>query len=158
MMRRTRTWLGALGVALAVLLALQLIRPADSRGTLPGDGTLADHVDVPADVHSLLRAACYDCHSDETRWPWYSRIAPLSWLIFADVRHGRSNLDFSRWSTDPVREPTPTQRLTWICDDVREGIMPPRLYRLAHPEARLSQEEQDVICAWTEDALLSVRR
>jgi hypothetical protein len=155
---RMRPRLVLLGTVALALLGLQLIRPATPRGTLPGDGTLADHVDVPADVDSLLRAACYDCHSGETRWPWYSRVAPLSWLIVEDVRHGRSNLDFSHWSTDPVREPTPTQRLTWICDDLREGVMPPRLYRLAHPEARLSDAERDRICAWTEDALRSTRR
>lgn len=154
----TRKRVVLLGTLVLALLGLQLIRPAAPRGTLPGDGTLADHVNVPPGVDSLLRAACYDCHSDETSWPWYSRIAPLSWLIVEDVRHGRSNLDFARWSTDPVREPTPTQRLTWICDDIREGIMPPRLYRLAHPEARLSDDEQDRICAWTEEALRAVER
>jgi hypothetical protein len=152
-----RRWLTALGAAVVVLLAMQLIRPTVPGATLPGDGTIGDHVDVPTDVDSLLRAACYDCHSDETRWPWYSHVAPLSWLIVEDVRHGRSNLDFSHWSTDPVREPTPTQRLRWMCDEVRKGIMPPLLYRVAHPEARLSEEEQDAICAWTRAALGTLR-
>lgn len=156
-MRRWRNPLVFISGPVLVLLGLQLVRPEPPRASLPGNGTLADHVDVPADVDSLLRAACYDCHSDETRWPWYSRVAPFSWLIVKDIQHGRSNLDFSRWSTDPVREPTPTQRLSWICDDIREGVMPPRLYRLAHPGARLTDAEQDLICAWTEDALRSVR-
>lgn len=117
------------------------------------DRSIADHVTVPADVHALLRRACYDCHSGETRWPWYSRVAPVSWWIARDVRHGRSNLDFSRWSTDPDREPTPAQRLRWTCRDIREGAMPPRAYRLVHPEARLTDEEKDAVCAWTRKAL-----
>jgi hypothetical protein len=135
------------------LLGMQLIRPEVSRATLPGDGTLADHLPVPAEVDTLLRTACYDCHSDKTRWPWYAHVAPVSWLIAYDVRHGRSDLDFSSWSTDPVREPTPTQRLTWMCDDVRDGTMPPPLYRLLHPKARLRDDEKEMLCAWTAGAM-----
>lgn len=160
MNRNRRPWAryagAAAGPLLLALLAAQLVRPAPPRGVLPGDGTLLDHVAVPDPVQVLLRRACSDCHSEETRWPWYSRIAPVSWLVARDVRHGRSDLDFSRWSTDPAREPTPLQRLRWICRDIRREIMPPRLYLLAHPEARLSEQEEDRICAWTEDALRQV--
>ncbi len=114
---------------------------------------MSNYVDVPDQVETLLRAACYDCHSDETRWPWYSRISPLSWWIVGDVEHGLSNLDFSRWSNDPVLEPTPAQRLEWICRDMRQGIMPPRSYLLVHSAARLSGEDEDLICEWTDRAL-----
>lgn len=149
--RRTRRLPAAIGIPVIVLL-LQLVRPAPPGGSLPGDGTIGDHLSVPPEMDALLRAACYDCHSDGTRWPWYARVAPVSWLVAADVRHGRSNLDFSRWSVDPVVEPTPVQRLTWMCDDVRDGTMPPWLYRLAHPEARLDAREKASLCAWTADA------
>jgi hypothetical protein len=144
-----RRSLVVLGLLILAALVLQCFQPAPPSPTLPGDGPMSNHVSVPDEVEALLRQACYDCHSGETRWPWYSRISPLSWLIVRDVQHGRSNLDFSRWSTDPVREPTPDQRLRWICEDMEEGEMPPALYLLAHPEARLEEEEQDLICAWT---------
>ncbi len=136
---------------------MQLFQPSPPRPSLPGDGTISDHVPVPDDVDALLRRACYDCHSAATRWPWYSRISPLSWYIVRDVQHGRSNLDFSRWSTDRVREPTPDQRLRWICEDVEDGEMPPELYRLAHPEARLDESEQERICSWTARARRRLR-
>lgn len=139
----------ALAVPLIAFLVTQLFQPRPPGPVLPGDGTLSDHVSVPGHVETLLRKACYDCHSGETRWPWYSRVSPVSWLIARDVQHGRSDLDFSHWSTDPYREPTPDQRLRWMCEDVREGSMPPRLYRLAHPEARLSEEDRDAICVWS---------
>lgn len=142
-------------LAVAMLLALagfQLVRPAAPVAVLPGDRPMSDHVAVPDRVAALLREACFDCHSDETRWPWYSRVSPISWVIARDVRHGRSNLDFSRWSTDPDREPTPDQRLRWMCRDIRERTMPPRLYLVAHPSARLTPEEEDAICAWTDRA------
>ena len=69
------------------------------------------HVDVPPAVLHLLRRSCFDCHSHETRWPVYARPAPASWLVARDVRAGRLDLNFSDRSVDPVREPTPAQRL-----------------------------------------------
>lgn len=82
---------------------------------------------------TLVRAACYDCHSNETVWPWYSKVAPLSWLSVYDVEKGRDELNFSQWpnigETDDLGEYT------------REGEMPPLQYKLLHPEARLSDSE-----------------
>ena len=140
---------GVLAALVPLLLGIQFLQPSAPGPVLPGDGTMLDHVAVPGDVDALLRRACYDCHSGETRWPCYSRISPLSWLIAYDVQHWRSNLDFSSWSTHPDLESTPTQRLNGICDDVRQGIMPPRLYRLVHPEARLREADKDLICVWS---------
>ncbi|MCY7378687.1 MAG: heme-binding domain-containing protein [Gemmatimonadaceae bacterium] len=138
-----------------VVIGIQFIRPGRPRGELPGDGRMNDLVVVPAPVDSLLRRSCYDCHSDETRWPSYAQVAPASWLLAQDVRHGRSNLDFSRWSLDPIREPTPQQRFQWMCRDVRRGIMPPRLYLIAHPGARLTEDETNLLCAWAQQRALS---
>jgi hypothetical protein len=139
----------AVGLAAAVAIGIQLIPPVTPTATLPGAAAMTEILDVPGPVEAILRKACHDCHSPETRWPWYARVAPISWYVAKDVQHGRSNLDFSRWSTDPDREPTPLQRLRWMCEDVLVGSMPPRLYRLAHPDARLTEEEQRQICAWT---------
>jgi hypothetical protein len=113
---------------------------------------ISAHVPVPPDVGRILRRACYDCHSHETRWPAYARVAPVSWLVARDVRVARSDLDFSDWSVDPVREPTPAQRLGGICHDVRRRIMPPRSYTLMHPAARLSPWDVARLCAWTDGA------
>jgi hypothetical protein len=135
------------------LLAIQLIRPTPPGPQGPGDGPIAAHIPVPGDVEDILRTACYDCHSAETRWPWYSRIAPVSWLVTWDVRRGRADLDFSNWSTDAVREPTPVQRLRWTCEEPSEDRMPPLSYRLLHPKARLTEREKNALCAWTARAL-----
>lgn len=146
---KRRGRIGATSLAL-VAVGIQLIRPERPQGELPGDGKMNDLVEVPAPDDSLLRRSCYDCHSGETRWPFYAHVAPLSWLLAHDVRHARSNLDFSRWSLDPTREPTPRQRFQWMCRDVRRGIMPPRLYLVAHPGARLTADEANLLCAWAE--------
>jgi len=107
------------------------------------------HVHVPADVETVLRRACYDCHSNETRWPLYAHVAPASWLVARDVRRARADLNFSEWGTDPVTEPTPAQRLGGICHDLRKGVMPPRSYLLLHPRARVSSAEVERVCEWT---------
>lgn len=146
-----RRWarIGAISLAV-VAIGIQFIRPERPRGELRGDGRMNDLVVVPAGIDSVLRRSCYDCHSDETRWPSYAQVAPASWLLTRDVRHGRSNLDFSRWSMDPNREPTPRQRFQWMCRDVRRGIMPPRSYLIMHPGARLTEFETNSLCAWAE--------
>lgn len=105
--RRGVKWLASVAGTSLLIAAVgaQIIRPERPRGELPSDGRMNELVVVPGSVDSLLRRSCYDCHSDSTRWPWYARIAPVSWVITDDVRHGRSNLDFSRWSMDTVRRP-----------------------------------------------------
>jgi hypothetical protein len=108
------------------------------------------HVQVPSEIDSMIRRACYDCHSNETRWPAYAWVAPVSWLVARDVRRARSDLNFSEWGTDPDREPTPTQRLGGICSDLRKGIMPPR--------ARVSNIELERICQWTLEAREQLQR
>lgn len=157
----SRRWgrIGAMWFA-AIAIGIQFIRPERPQGDLPSDGRMNDLVVVSAGVDSLLRRSCYDCHSDETRWPFYARVAPVSWLLTADVRHGRSNLDFSRWSVDPNREPTPRQRFEWMCREVRRGTMPPRSYLIMHPDSRMKESEKNLLCAWSQqrDSAASRRR
>lgn len=120
--------------------------------------TIQAHVDVPPRIGVLLRRACYDCHSSETRWPLYARIAPISWLVARDVRQARADLDFTRWGTDPDLEPTPSQRLGGICSDLRKGVMPLRSYLFMHPQARVSPEEVDAVCEWTQTVRAGLAR
>lgn len=141
-----------------VFLALQLSGPEAPGPRFPDAGPVSDHVPLPEEVERLLRRACYDCHSGETRWPWYSRVAPASWLVVDHVRVGRVSLDFSHWWREPDVEPTPEQRLRWTCREIREGHMPPLSYRLAHPGAWLDEGEAASICSWTERALASLSR
>jgi hypothetical protein len=93
-----------------------------------------------AEAEAIARRACYDCHSNETSWPWYSRIAPVSWLVMRDVLEGREELNFSEWGREEQE-----------ADDMEEVIqdeeMPPRQYLLTHPEARLSAQERQVLIA-----------
>jgi hypothetical protein len=91
---------------------------------------------APPDIELLLSGACNDCHSNATRWPWYGRIAPVSWLIAQHVAAGRKQLNFSEWDT--YYPATRRRKLQWIARVVREQKMPPWSYRLMHPAARLT--------------------
>lgn len=88
------------------------------------------------EIRTLAVRACYDCHSNETRWPWYSSVAPVSWLVQHDVDEGRDVLNFSEWS-HPQREAADSAK------EVAEREMPPATYWPLHPEARLSQPERE---------------
>lgn len=90
-------------------------------------------------TRELARRACFDCHSNETRWPWYSNIAPLSWLIQRDVEEGRHELNWSEWDLDSEGDES--------AETVIEGSMPPGTYAILHPEARLSEQEIDDLVA-----------
>jgi hypothetical protein len=102
--------------------------------------------DDPA-VAKILARSCQDCHSKRTRWPWYGRIPPASWLLNNDVTAARSHMDFSRWgqySLDDKRE-----ILTEMAAELRTDQMPPGRYLFMHPHARLSADEIALISAWT---------
>jgi mono/diheme cytochrome c family protein len=88
-------------------------------------------------TRDLAVRACFDCHSNETTWPWYSNIAPLSWLIQRDVDEGREHLNFSEWNR--------RQRSGESAETVREGEMPPNYYTVTHPNARLSDAEMQAL-------------
>jgi hypothetical protein len=103
-------------------------------------------VDAPAEVEAILERACFDCHSNTTDWPWYSRIAPGSWLMASHVRKGRKNLNFSDWPTFDFE----AQDLLFgdIREEVSEGEMPLGSYLLLHPEARLTAAERKTLVVW----------
>jgi len=88
------------------------------------------------DTRALAQAACFDCHSNETVWPAYSHVAPVSWLVQYDVSEGRAHLNFSEWQR-------PQEHLDEAGETVLEGEMPPTIYQLMHAEARLSADDRN---------------
>lgn len=123
----------------------QLIPVARTNPPSKGD------VSAPAPVAATLRRACYDCHSNESRWPWYSRIAPASWVIVRHVAEGRRQVNFSEWGG--YYPHTQRRKLQWIERALREEKMPPWYYRLIHPEARLTDRDRTALEQWIESAL-----
>ena len=133
-----------LSVLALALLAIQLV-PVE-RSNPPVE------TEVPAspEVRSILRRACYDCHSNETRWPWYSWIAPVSWLVAHDVHEGREELNFSTWNRLSSKKQVDLLDESW--EEVEEGEMPPWFYLPPHPDARLSPDDRAALRAWSRSA------
>jgi hypothetical protein len=130
-------------VLAAGLVAIQFI-PVD-RTNPPVSG------EIPASVavNSILRRACYDCHSNETVWPWYSRVAPISFLVARDVHQGRRHVNFSTWQQYPPAKQAKTVKE--IGEQVAKGEMPMAIYLPLHQHARLSDRDKAVIAAWVKE-------
>jgi hypothetical protein len=126
--------------------AIQLIRPERFSAEEVSSDDISRFVDISGEVKTLLDGACNDCHSDNTVWPWYSNIAPISWLIAYDVEKGKERLNFSAWS-----DYSDMQKLSkfFLIDDLAaSGEMPLLPYKIMHKAARLTEEQRKVISDW----------
>lgn len=137
-MRRVLKWSAVL---LATAFVLIQFVPVD-RTNPP----VESEVPASAEVREVLRRACYDCHSNETIWPWYSRVAPISWLVARDVHEGREHLNFSTWNRLSTQDQVEAMHESW--EEVDEGAMPLWFYLPPHPEARLSERDRELLRRW----------
>lgn len=137
-----RSWKIAAGVVALLLLAAQVL-PVAERTNPP----VRSVIDAPRNVEDVLRKACWNCHSNETEWPWYGRVAPSSWLVVGHVHDGRDDLNLTEWpSSDPEEARDLVEEMG---EQVESGAMPPASYRLMHPEARLTDEERQLLVDWS---------
>ena len=143
-----KKWLKVLLITLvALVVAAQVVRPARTNPPVDPQKEMTAHMQVDPAVMATLSRACNDCHSNRTEWPWYSNVAPVSWLVAHDVNDGREELNFSEWGASKKKEPG--KLLGKICSEVTEGEMPMATYTLIHPQAKLTREEVQNVCRWT---------
>ena len=137
-------------VLLVLLLLIQVYQPA--RTNPPIDPKREIHANLAVDpaVASLFARSCNDCHSNRTVWPWYSQVAPASWLVVGDVNRGRKALNLSEWST--YEAGAQQKHLIEVCKEVSEGEMPGLPYTLLHPQARLSKTDAAMVCQWAKSS------
>jgi len=100
-------------------------------------------IDAPANIKAIFKKACYDCHSNETNWAWYTKVAPASFLAVKDVNDGRKHLNFSEWN---INKESKYKEEIW--DEIREEQMPPWQYKIFHSEAKLTQDEKNLLRNW----------
>jgi len=127
-------------VLVIVLIGSQAIRPARTNPPVTGE------INAPPEIKSILKKTCYNCHSNETVRPWYSQVAPASWLLVYDVSNGRKRVNFSEWSSLPPQRQA--KKLKKAEEDIKEGEMPLWYYLPLHPEARLSEADKSTLEAW----------
>jgi heme-binding protein len=136
-----------LPLILLVLFAVaQFIRPAKTNPSSDPSATLMTK--APSEVVQIFDRSCRDCHSNETRWPLYSQVAPMSWLVAYDVREGRDHFNYSEWtSIDPDDQ---DKLLGGVCTLARRGRMPQWQYLLLHRGAKLSPADVTTLCTWSD--------
>ncbi len=138
MNRRTRGWL----VGFATVVAIQALRMPVRNERAPGGFA------APTTVQSAVRAACFQCHSEHARWPWYAQIAPVSWFIHAQVGEARKRLNFTAWK-DYLYDPgTAARKFGAIDQMVRSGAMPPWYFRALSARGRLTPAQRAAIESW----------
>ncbi|MCH6259249.1 heme-binding domain-containing protein [Puniceicoccaceae bacterium K14] len=110
------------------------------------NGSVTAAFDGPKAVKGVMQLKCYECHSNETKWPWYSYISPISWYIADHVIEGREELNFSKWGE--YSKKSRTRKMEEIYDEVADGYMPLESYLITHPGHVVTEEELDIIEEW----------
>lgn len=137
------------GLTLAALLVVaQAVRPSRTNPPIDPSQTIEASTTMPTEVRNILERSCRDCHSNATAWPWYSNVAPISWLLISHVNEGREHVSLSTWGNYTTTEAS--ERLEEMCTEVRESEMPLRSYVLVHRSASLDDADREALCAWTE--------
>ena len=136
--------------ALILLAAIQFIPVNRANPAVDRSQSIYATLSIPADAKAVFERSCENCHSDETSWPWYSYVAPVSWVVARDVHQARKAMNLSEWGGYSANQKT--DKLEEICEQVTNGDMPDRKYTLIHRPARLTAKERDLICQWSEDS------
>jgi len=113
----------------------------------PSKGELS----APPEVEAILKRSCFDCHSNQTNWPWYSHVAPISWMVVRHVELGRKEMNFSEWGA--YFPGTRKRKLQWMQRALHEEVMPLWSYRMMHPDARLSDNDRARLLEWIQTGL-----
>ena len=139
-MNMKKTMIRSFVILSVASIAIQLVPVSRTNPPVESD------IPAPSDVKSILKTACYDCHSNETIWPWYSKVAPVSWLVALDTKSGRNHLNFSTWDRyTPERQTRLIQRAMTA---VHKGKMPFWFYVMKHPEAKITPEKLQRLDEW----------
>jgi len=129
-------------------LLIQLYRPDRTNPPIVQAETLEATTNVPENVRAILKRSCNDCHSNETVYPWYSNVAPMSWGLAFHVEEGRLEMNYSVWNTYPAKKKR--HKFDETCEQVTSGAMPHNQYLRLHSEAQLSEEDKKILCDWAE--------
>ena len=153
-MKRGIKWAG-LGLA-AGLVLIQFFQPEKNMRPVDPAEDLLMVAEVPEHLAELIKSSCYDCHSNQTVYPWYSKIAPVSWYLQKHIIKGKEDLNASEYGS--LDKADKIELLVDLCEVVEAGTMPLISFTLIHKEAKLSQEDIEALCTWSEEEALKVMR
>ena len=139
---------------LILFVVIQFIRPPRNDSSSQVSTDISRIYNVPVTIDSILEKACTDCHSNHTRYPWYTNIQPAGWLLNRHIRQGKNELNFSEFGSYSKRRQV--SKLSGIASSIKDGTMPLDSYKWLHKDARLSRQEKELIINWatrTKDSL-----
>lgn len=137
--------LALLLVVAAGLIVIQFFQPEKNNAPVT-TSSIFFQMEVPGLTKKNLVSSCFDCHSEQTRYPWYGSVAPVSWILDDHITEGKEHLNFSRWSDYSPKEQV--KLLGEICEVVEEGSMPLKSYVFLHPSAKLLPYQAEDLCDW----------
>lgn len=132
---------------LGLFIAIQFIRPARNSSMEGYRTDFITHFDAPPKVAGALKKSCYDCHSNNTRYPWYASVQPMGWLLANHVEDGKKELNFSEFASFSKRRQL--SKLKSVQNSIKDGSMPLSSYTMLHSDAKLSEESKSLIVQWT---------
>jgi hypothetical protein len=141
-----------------VLIVIQFIQPSRNKSGQVLQADIANTVNVPDKVLSILKNSCYDCHSNNTRYPWYVNIQPMGWIMARHIKNGKADLNFSEFGSYSKRKQS--NKLRSIVSSLEDGSMPISSYTIMHSDAKLSSNDKEIIIDWatkTKDSLTTIK-
>lgn len=148
-MKTKKSILKKILIALVILLVvIQVFRIDKTNPPVEPDKDFVVLTNAPTEIVSILKASCYDCHSNESKYPWYTNIAPVSWWTKNHINEGRAELNFSEWGTYSSRRMD--HKLKECIEEVEENEMPLNYYVWVHSDAKLNPEQKEQLNKWFE--------
>ncbi len=133
-------------VLLVILIIIQFFHPKKNIATIKSPTDIASLYQVPQNVGTILNKACYDCHSNNTRYPWYANIQPIAWWLDDHIQEGKHELNFNGFAAYPLRKQY--HKLEEVSEELEEGHMPLSSYTFIHSDARLTNQEKSTLNSW----------
>ena len=152
-MSRTKKILLAI---LLVFIAMQFIRPAKNSSNAVQSSDMVTNFNVPSNVADILKTSCYDCHSNNTRYPWYAQIQPAGWLLAKHIKDGKEELNFNEFTSYSQRRQF--SKLKSVQNSIKDGSMPISSYTSIHSDAKLSADSKALLIDWTSKTIDSLSR
>ena len=140
---------------LAIFIVAQFFGPEKNEGDIKSLETFITETNPSDEVHTILKQACFDCHSNVTKYPWYNSITPVNYWMDEHVRDGKKHLNFSDWSSYSLKKKE--HKMDELHEEVEEKHMPLDSYTWMHGEAKLSQDQIDKVVAWAKQIQASYK-
>jgi hypothetical protein len=153
---RKRSRKGSIFIILLLLIAVQFVGVEKNQAVADGEHSLFTSGLMPEEVHNILKTSCYDCHSDYTTYPWYSRIQPVGFWLNNHVNEGKQHLNFSQFNTYTLKRKL--HKLDEVIETIEENEMPLKSYTWIHGDAKLSYAQKEILKTWVKEVKKELKK